>query len=471
MQRVGVLLAVTLTAAACSSPAATTPSTTGTAASPQTTAAAATATTAPGATRTAPPATAPPAATTTTAPAAAFTLDDHVDWIVGLLNGEAPTEAGYEERFDEGFRAMVPYDAFVAPVAQLAGVWAVVGDQRSGREATVRLRPAVGAELVAVFVQEPGGSGRLGGLVLQPAALDDPPDSLDALVERWAGLAPQAALLVADESCTPIAGEAAGAQLAVGSVFKLWVLHALATAVLDGDADWDEALAVQDGLRSLPSGTMQDEPAGAEFTLRQHAELMISISDNTATDHLIDRLGRATVEDALAATEHAEPARNRPFLTTRELFWLKLAALDAVVTAYVAGDEAARRAILDGAAIDLAAVDPAALTAPLAIETLEWFATPGDVCRVLTALRTGFAGTPVTDVLTANPGVAVDAATWPVVAFKGGSEPGVLALAWHATRADGQSFVVAGILNDPAAPVDEITAVLLAERAFELLAE
>ncbi len=400
----------------------------------------------------------------------AFTMDDHVEWLLGLLNGEPPAEEDYEARFDEGFRAVVPFEALAAPLAQLAGDWTVVDDRRSGSEATVIVAAQEGARLVATFVQEDGRAGRLGGLLLQPDSLDDPPESLDGLVDRWSQLAPRSAFVVADPSCAPVTGAAGAGQLAIGSVFKLWVLHALSAAVAEGGASWDEVLLVRDELKSLPSGTMQDEPAGAELTLEQAAELMISISDNTATDHLIDRLGREAVEAAVAASGHVEPGRNRPFLTTRELFWLKLAAPREVVVAYLEGDEATRRDILDAAAIDLAGIEPTAFTEPIEIETLEWFASAGDVCRVLTSLVEGFADTPVPDILSANPGVVVDEAAWPRLAFKGGSEPGVLALAWHATRADGEEFVIVGILNDPDAPLDEVTAVLLAQRAFELLA-
>ena len=51
---------------------------------------------------------------------------------------------------------------------------------------------------------------------------------------------------------------------------------------------------------------------------------MISISDNTAADMLIARLGRTAVEDALKTSGMADPSRDRPFLTSRESFTLAL---------------------------------------------------------------------------------------------------------------------------------------------------
>ena len=42
---------------------------------------------------------------------------------------------------------------------------------------------------------------------------------------------------------------------------------------------------------------------------------------------------------------------------------------------------------------------------------------------------------------------------WPYVAFKGGSEPGVLTLAWYAEREDGRAFVVVtSLTSDEAIP-------------------
>lgn len=90
----------------------------------------------------------------------------------------------------------------------------------------------------------------------------------------------------------------------VGSVFKLYVLGALAQGVRDGRASWDEPLAVRDEWEALPSGRLQDWRAGDELPLVEFADLMISISDNTATDHLIHRLGRGAVHRQLEPFGH-----------------------------------------------------------------------------------------------------------------------------------------------------------------------
>ena len=70
-------------------------------------------------------------------------------------------------------------------------------------------------------------------------------------------------------------------------------------------------------------GRAQNVAAGTGVPLRRYAEPMISISDNTAADHLIHRLGRRAVEAQMTRFGMARPLLDTPFLTTRELFVLK----------------------------------------------------------------------------------------------------------------------------------------------------
>jgi hypothetical protein len=77
---------------------------------------------------------------------------------------------------------------------------------------------------------------------------------------------------------------------------------------------------------------------------------------------------------------------------------------------------------------------------------------------------------PIRRILAQNPGIAFDKKTWPYVAFKGGSEPGVLSLTWLLERSDGRSFVLSIVLNDSARAIDEAGAVNVAEGAVNLLA-
>src|SRR5215472_9459217 len=107
----------------------------------------------------------------------------------------------------------------------------------------------------------------------------------------------------------------ADTALAVGSTFKLAALATLRSDVDKKKRSWKDVVELRPEAKSLPSGVLQDWPDHAPLTLYTLAALMISQSDNTATDALIGLLGREKVE--------AFASRNKPYLTTREMFVLK----------------------------------------------------------------------------------------------------------------------------------------------------
>jgi beta-lactamase class A len=159
---------------------------------------------------------------------------------------------------------------------------------------------------------------------------------------------------------------------------------------------------------------------------------MISISDNTATDVLIHTLGRETIE------RHA-PARNRPFLTTREAFVLKDPRNQDLLRRYREGNEAARRAVLrDAQNRPLPGID-VFKSGPLALD-VQWFYTVRELCAVIARV----ADLPA---VTLNPGLA-RGNEWARIAFKGGSEPGVLNLTTWLRAANGSTYCVGATWND-----------------------
>jgi hypothetical protein len=255
---------------------------------------------------------------------------------------------------------------------------------------------------------------------------------------------------------------------------KLYVLGAVAAAVADGQVAWDDEVEVTDEVRSLPTGRLQDEPTGARVTVAEATELMIAISDNTATDLLIDLVGRDAVEDALADLGHQDPAASQPFLTTREVFQLSWQVDDAQRSRYVDGDVDERRAVLAELAelpldIPLDELPPA----PVEPDAIGWFASPAEVCTALVTLRERAAADaelgPVIDALGQNPIVRLGDG-WSTFAAKGGSMPGALAFAWDLDRDDGRSFGFVVVFQDASA-VDHVEAIPLVEGALELLAD
>jgi D-alanyl-D-alanine carboxypeptidase len=79
----------------------------------------------------------------------------------------------------------------------------------------------------------------------------------------WTGIdqqlrqaAPASNMLVAEfagNGCQTIHGVNADEQLAIASVFKLYVLGELARQIQVGDVRWDEPITLTDDLRSMPS--------------------------------------------------------------------------------------------------------------------------------------------------------------------------------------------------------------------------
>lgn len=400
----------------------------------------------------------------------------HLEWFLGVAAG-ADLDAGeYEERFSSGFRREVSPESFERQTEQLRAIGPFT------REAVVELRPGA---VVATLVAEGGdrwrvelvvdADGRIAGLVARPdPSREDRPSTVGEAADRLEELG-DAALLAAtvDErgTCRPIHERNADAQVPIGSLFKLYVLGALADAVAAGDLAWEQELTLRAADRSIGVGGLADRPDGARVTVREVAELMIAMSDNTATDLLMRTVGRVAVERALIDYGHAEPGRNIPFPTTREMTLLKLDA--AAARRWLEGDVAARRAVLEGLAEGDLDADRAmaAFSSPRRPDVLEWFASPRDLCRVLVALWAGAEDpklAPVADILTANPGQPDVAGRWARIAFKGGSEPGLVAAAWLVETGGSRAVLAASVL-DPAAPIDPVEALLLMAAARDLL--
>jgi hypothetical protein len=116
------------------------------------------------------------------------------------------------------------------------------------------------------------------------------------------------------------------------------------------------------------------------------------------------------------------------------------------------------------------------LGAPIDIDTIEWFASPDDICRAFAGLQQLAAQpalAPLGSILSASNGggLGLDPAQSPTIWYKGGNEPGVATGGFLATNSKGQTFVVVGLLSDPAAvlPLSEQPGfAAIAQATFEL---
>ncbi len=260
---------------------------------------------------------------------------------------------------------------------------------------------------------------------------------------------------------------------AVGSTFKLYVLSELARQVQTGSRKWSDVVTID--RKSFPSGISQNWPDGAPATLQTLATLMISISDNTATDVLIHVLGRDNVGALLTATGHSNPDRTLPFLTSVEAFALKDKDQKDLLERFVTGSEEEQAVMLKEAAgrlsLDNVNLTDLAGETPRHIDTVEWFVSPNDTAKLFSYIIKQGDKTAL-DVMAVNDGLPEgNKKDWEYIGFKGGSEPGVVSLNYLMKNKAGDWYVVAGSWNDTAKAVDTQTLVLLMSRLVSLAAK
>ena len=306
-------------------------------------------------------------------------------------------------------------------------------------------------------------------LLFSPLSVGGAPQRVEwaTIDAALAAMASQSNLLVAEfrgNACQTIHGRNEDARLAIASTFKLYVLGELARQVQLGQASWDEQITLRDDLRSMPSGDYAWVRSGTPVSLRDLASAMIRNSDNTATDHLIDRLGRDNVQRAFAAYGHGDPSLNQPLLLTREMFAIKMSQSRSWMDAYKAASDEEQLAML-AETIDPVRINPSGgwgnWNGPTAIDGIEWFASAADLCRATAALWSLGAQPglePVREILTGNRYGITDSRTWPRAGYKGGYEAGVVNMTFVLERNDGRVFFVSAGYNDPSRIVDTGTA-------------
>lgn len=217
--------------------------------------------------------------------------------------------------------------------------------------------------------------------------------------------------------------------LAVGSTFKLAVLAALRADIEKKKRSWRDVVELSLEDKSLPSGILQDWPDRAPMTLYALAALMISRSDNTATDALIKLLGRETVEPYAPG--------NKPFITTREMFTLKAPGNSDALTRFRRGDEGARRSLLSELRNKPLPKVETYPKVPTALD-VEWWFSARELCDLMKRVHD-------LSLMGINAGVAKRDA-WSSIAYKGGSEPGVLNMTTWVEK-DGHAHCVAATWN------------------------
>lgn len=327
----------------------------------------------------------------------------------------------------------------------------VIGVDYNAGRAVVHLLNSFGAQQnIAIHTDDAGMVDRFDAEVVAPK-INSWADVDAELAKSHARHSYQVAK-VDDGRCDRVAGLNTAESLPLASIFKLYVLYAVAEAIRAGTLSWDEQLTVTDKSRAVEFATLDDHPTGSTISVRDAADIMIAKSSNMATDLLIDRVGTVAVEHALVAAGHHAPQSMTPFPTMHQLFTLGWGQHDLRQQwKDAAGAPADRARLLDEVKSVPYQPDPRRGHTPASTYGIEWYGNAEDICRVHTALQAGAVGAaePVRQILAASPGIDLDRQQWPYIGAKGGNLPGDLTFSWYAVNRSGQAWVVSFQLSWP----------------------
>lgn len=409
----------------------------------------------------------PPAAT---APAADPSLTVRSHELIGIVSGTGDF-SGY---FAPSFHAALPKEKWDAVVVSMTGQMGkpLAIDRLTAVtpfSANLRVRFERGVVNAQIAIDPAPPHQVVGLLFTGPEMAGDTLDKLAADIRALPGTTGLGIYALGEGAPRLVAGIAPDKAMPLGSAFKLWVLGELAREVSAGERKWSDVVAI--GPASLPSGITQNWPPGSPVTIQTLATLMISISDNTATDTLVSLEG----EQLDRFVTQAGVPRLAPVLTTRQMFALKSPANADLATQWATSlAPSARRTLLDGNAARLRTtpVDPMMFAGkPTKVDTLEWFASPAETAGILDWLRKQGGETPLS-LLAINPGIdPTTRGKFDYVGFKGGSEPGVVTLNFLVRRKDGRWLAIAAGWHRNDAGVEENRLIMLMTRALVLLAD
>jgi hypothetical protein len=405
-------------------------------------------------------------------------VGQQLDWLLGTTTQLPLSDSEISAHFDQAFLAQVAPTELNSALAGLGPpgpmtLLAVLKTEPTSLEGTVAIGSAHYSVLLSV---DP--AGLIDGLVFRSAAQSL--TTWSAVDRQISAVAPRVSFLAArvqaNGTCATVNSISARTPRPLGSMFKLFVLGALANEIRDHRLSWNQKVTVTGAVKVGGSGTLQNDPDGTTLNVEQAAIKMISVSDNTAADLLLSLVDRAAVEHQVELWS-SHPSLDIPFLTVSELFALKYDDFPKVADHFLSLSPSGRAAYLRSTIDSVPVSAEVAVSSPRDVDTIEWFASPDDLCRAFVGLRSLRAERglgPIGTVLSVNNGgIDLSASLWPTVWFKGGSEPGVLTLGYLAQDNRGQTFVVVVMIDNPTNAFNEQATALqllsVVAGAFDLL--
>ena len=428
---------------------------------------------------------------------------DQLSWLIEQLAADSTSLADINERFTPGFIQNVPavelqnfidglrngnfrnaqvIDAItVTPVTVTA---IIRNDEPNAIEGFLNLTTlfAGTGQIDQLTVSNFGGSAQF---------VNDQNLTLDQAADDFLATGTDNSLLVArinsSNQCDVIVERQADTPRTIASIFKVWVLGALAQAIEDGTIAAD-AIVELDPAQFALGGVINTNPAGTEFPIADMATLMIGISDNTATDHIHNLLPQSLLDSMVTAYGHATPALMQPLLSISQQFSLFFSFPLDIASSYVNGTESFQAQFLVNEIEPIGSV----LNGPFFHNTLlvdaAWMASPIDICNAYARLREFPGGTEAFEIVdramsssVAQPDVR---GAWDRVWYKGGSLNGsdasvanerrVLTHAWFLESAERGRFFVSALANNPVpgnGTIDDFEVQSLTSRILQLVSE
>lgn len=421
---------------------------------------------------------------------------DRLAWLMSELQaGETTTVAEVQAHFDPAWLAQIT----------VAQTQAFINDIRTAYpNAVIRDLVALTPIRATAVIDTPGspppwgylnigarytGAQRIttlgvsgwGGSVMYPA---DQNLTLPQAADKFATLSAQPSLLVgrigANGQCSALVERNGATPRATASIFKIWVLGAIGRMIADGPLASAELIPMV-ASELAPGGLINIEPLNTPFSARDLAVLMMGDSDNTATDLLHQRGGRARMNQAVAELGSANPNLLLPLLGISEQFHVFRSFPYATAAGYVNGSEAYQDQFL---VQQIEPLGPITTYPYFHIDLMvsgTWHASPFDVCQAFAALRRLPQGSEALAVVDAALGAQAAQPNvrghFDRVWYKGGSLAAtansfnVLTHAWMLENAGSDPYVVVAMSNQLAGGIDAFQVQSVTGRILQLIAQ
>lgn len=415
-----------------------------------------------------------------------------LNWLLDQLAAPSTSLADVEAHFAPGGISTAEWQGFIDQIRNDYPSAEVIEVVHAVPNSLVVIIAAPGSTFESAYVQLVTGiaDGRIKGFGASPwrvgANAVSPSDAaltMEQTLSSFSSLADDTSVLVAkivDGGCSTIAGASEDTPRATGSIFKVWVLAALAEAIENGDLTLDDVVPLE-AVHIPPAGvTIGAEPIGTSFSLFDMARLMMGVSDNAATDQVIALLDRREIEASLADFGHGHPSAMTPFLSIKEAFQLYWGVPEVEALAYAAGDDAFQQDYLESVLQPLGQV----MSFPFANASIlvdgSWQASALDLCEAMASLRTYPQGSDAMRLIdeaygaqAAMPGVRP---AWDRVWYKGGSlaSGDGLHVLTHGIMLESDehgTYAVITMANTDDPPIDEAAAYSLTAQLVELVGQ